>query len=243
MSGKQPQQTSFPWISSVGGFHVPTCRAQAVALVLLGAAQDSGMSLPGLSERFVPPGLWLKTSRPVRSGGWMRWWPSWNGSITKRYRSLCRRRMLALGTSGEGFSLLPTLRANRWGVPDSHGRRDVWLPTLSAVSYGSNRGGAAGREGQRDRPGLDTMARRGMLPTMAARDATRGAGWDGPGRPLSEAVGGVLNPRWCEAFMGFPALWTSPELPRSPQSGTSDNEETSSDEEPSEMPLCRSVLR
>jgi hypothetical protein len=48
-------------------------------------------------------------------------------------------------------------------------------------------------------------------PTMTARDATRGAGWDGPGRPLSETVGGPVNPTWAEWLMGFPAGWTDVE--------------------------------
>jgi len=52
------------------------------------------------------------------------------------------------------------------------------LPTLTAQSYGSNRGGSAGREGQPVRPSLNTLA------------------------------GGPLNPTWCEWFMGFPEGWT-----------------------------------
>jgi hypothetical protein len=45
-------------------------------------------------------------------------------------------------------------------------------------------------------------------PTPTARDCTRGAGWDGPGRPLSETVGGRLNPPWVEWLMGYPEGWT-----------------------------------
>jgi hypothetical protein len=45
-------------------------------------------------------------------------------------------------------------------------------------------------------------------PTPTARDAGRGAGWDEPGRPLSERIGGPLNPAWVEALMGFPIGWT-----------------------------------
>jgi hypothetical protein len=46
-----------------------------------------------------------------------------------------------------------------------------------------------------------------MWPTPTARDASRGAGWDGPGRPLSETVGGTLNPTWVAWLQGFPLDW------------------------------------
>jgi hypothetical protein len=130
-------------------------------------------------------------------------------------------------------------------------RESSLLPTLSASSYGSNQGGAAGREGP-DRPSLDTMARRGLLPTLTGADnqlspcmqkqaahrrlatltasaATRGAGWpDRPGRPVQEQLGGVLNPDWCEVFMGFPPGWTRLE---SQLSGTNDDPTTRGDDE------------
>lgn len=47
------------------------------------------------------------------------------------------------------------------------------LPTPTAQSYGTNRGGAGGRVGK-ERPGLKTMARRGLIPTPTASDATGG---------------------------------------------------------------------
>jgi hypothetical protein len=118
------------------------------------------------------------------------------------------------------------------------------LPTLTASSYGSCQGGSAGRDGQPNRPSLQTMATRGLLPTLtvcgnynkaglsaksgdglatalaklptlAARDyrhpnaksyAERGGG--SKGGQLPNAVGGPLNPTWCEWFMGFPIGWT-----------------------------------
>lgn len=47
------------------------------------------------------------------------------------------------------------------------------LPIPSASSYGTNRGGAAGRVGT-ERPSLQTMARRGLLPTpVASANANR----------------------------------------------------------------------
>ena len=52
----------------------------------------------------------------------------------------------------------------------------AYLPTPSAVSYGSNQGGGAGRTGP-VRHSLDALARLELLPTTTARDAsTRGEG-------------------------------------------------------------------
>ena len=57
----------------------------------------------------------------------------------------------------------------------------AWLlPTPAAQSYGTNKGGAAGRVGK-ERPSLETMARR---------------------------EGGPLSPRFVEALMAFPIGWT-----------------------------------
>lgn len=99
-----------------------------------------------------------------------------------------------------------TWRAHQWQPRPV----DQW-PTLTAASYGSNRGGSAGRDNQRKRPSLTALAN--QWPTLTARDGSRGAGWDRPGRPLSERVGGPLNPAWCELFMGFPMGWTDLDCP------------------------------
>jgi len=75
------------------------------------------------------------------------------------------------------------------------------LPTASASSYGSNRGGGAGRVGP-DRPRLDQLARRAALPT--ATDAKASGGRKGspnahPGTSLTDAVcfGGYAGSRAC----------------------------------------------
>jgi hypothetical protein len=136
---------------------------------------------------------------------------AWDSSDMRAYRSRLRRRMLALRTSEHACSSLPTLmsKANllspsmqKW---PAHRRL---LPTLTAQSYGTNRGGAAGRTGK-VRESLQTIAKR-LLPTLTARDA-KGPGAmrkrEG-GRDLPQEVGGHLNPAWCEWFMGFPEGWT-----------------------------------
>lgn len=138
---------------------------------------------------------------------------SWNGSAMRAYRSRCQRSMLALRTSEIASSLLPTLTVdgnyNRKGASanSGDGLRTALLPTLSAVSYGSNKGGAAGREGK-ERPSLETMAKRGTLPTLTVRDE-KGPGptHTKGGSDLAGTMGGHLNPDWCRWYMGFPEGW------------------------------------
>ena len=48
----------------------------------------------------------------------------------------------------------------------------ILLPTCSAVRYGSNQGGATGRDGQKNRPSLDTMASSGLISSVADSPAS-----------------------------------------------------------------------
>lgn len=70
-------------------------------------------------------------------------------------------------------------------VSGYHRDRETY-PTPSATSYGSNRGGAAGRTGK-IRYSLHSLARMGDL----------------PGHPEEP-----LRPAWVEWLMGFPLGWT-----------------------------------
>lgn len=153
------------------------------------------------------------------------------------YRARCRLAMSALLIEESDYSLLPTLTVhgnyNRKGSSPNcgDGLRTALLPTLSASNYGWNKGGAAGREGPA-RPSLETIAKRGMLPTLLAshpealRDrrgmkhqsmlptlTRRDEKGPGPankhrgGKDLPGTLGGHLSPDWCAAFMGFPPGW------------------------------------
>lgn len=64
---------------------------------------------------------------------------------------------------------LPTLER-----PTAANDSGSWLPTPTANSYGSCQGGSAGRDGQPNRPSLQTMAARGMWPTPLATDGSKG---------------------------------------------------------------------
>jgi hypothetical protein len=102
------------------------------------------------------------------------------------------------------------------------------LPTLTHQSYGSNRGGAAGRSGKwrpslptllksdtmsrghhtgagKPKRCLGTMAAHGKLPTLTVNGNYNRKGASATsGDGLATAIGGRLNPTWCEWFMGFP---------------------------------------
>lgn len=60
------------------------------------------------------------------------------------------------------------------------------LPTPTAQRYGSNQGGSAGRAGK-ERASLDTLAKRGLLPTPLARD------WRGKTATWREGGAGLCN--------------------------------------------------
>lgn len=80
------------------------------------------------------------------------------------------------------------------------------LPTLT-VCGNYNVAGLSPNSGD----GLVTaLRRRGLLPTLTARDWKSGSKstWKTNSRPLSEEIGSTLCPQWCEQFMGFPAGWT-----------------------------------
>jgi hypothetical protein len=92
--------------------------------------------------------------------------------------------------SREGGTLVEAVSARMWPTPTVKGNH--------------NRAGLSAKSGD----GLATAVNRDQWPTPTARVASRGAGWDGPGRPLSETAGGPLNPTWVELLMGFPLGWT-----------------------------------
>ena len=207
----------------------------------------------------------------LASSGWRTAQPSLLGASES-----CCETFPAWGMTRAGACYPLPPRVPRTYVLDG----SAWLgaPTPTANSYGSCQGGAAGREGQRNRPSLQTMARKGLLPTPTASlgdgrgipshsvaqeryssgrrnlddavslwptpissDARGSSGRPGPGkqvqlvdavrfgtplardwksgkasaetkagnsRPLSEQVGGQLNPTWVEWLMGWPLGWT-----------------------------------
>lgn len=112
---------------------------------------------------------WKRRDIPTRHGG-------------KLSRSIYRLALSERRTFAIEFGLLPTLLANRWGFPDSHGTTSAWmnylLPTLKASdgSKGMRTPEGTARERQRRKNGLD-------LPTV---------------------IGGRVHPMFAEWMFGYP---------------------------------------
>lgn len=110
--------------------------------------------------------------------------------------------------------------ARQKSVPLTSENDSSFLPTPTAVSYGNNKGGAAGRVGK-VRHSLESMAKHSYLndwmakwptPTVHGNYNQAGAS-PNSGDGLETAVrrdttGGNLNPMWVEWLMGFPIGWT-----------------------------------
>lgn len=171
-------------------------RASELASLVLRAAFST--SVPESLASFAHRGSSSKTLLRVLLDGSTLSGANWESSAMQRYRS----------------RLQQAISARRIDDPESS-----LLPTLTVSSYGSNRGGEAGREGH-VRRSLPSMARLGLLPTLCSRDdrgpaptQTKG------GRNLPKEAGGHLSPTFCEWFMAFPVGWTEPVI-GSPRSAT-----------------------
>jgi len=116
----------------------------------------------------------------------------------------------------------PTVHYNRKGLSPNSGDglatvvRDVLskaklLPTPTASSYGTNKGGGAGRVGP-ERPSLQTLTKDGLLPTPCARDhkGSPGKSTSKGGQSLPRALGQTsrcLSPLFDAWMQGIPAGW------------------------------------
>ena len=127
-------------------------------------------------------------SGPSSPGSWVNVAPPWSSSRTSQTSfleessdHLAKNYADWVTRSKIRSSLLRKTLARVTG-----GRECSCLPTPSAVSYGSNRGGGEGRVGK-IRHSLESLARMGEL----------------PGHPA-----GCLNPEWIEQAMGWPVGWT-----------------------------------
>lgn len=157
------------------------------------------------------------------------------GPSTELHQSWSRAGMICSGSlyplpplvqdtfAGDSSSseLLPTLRANKRGVPDSHGDVSAWdLPTPTTSTGGKEPAGSTGRK-------LLTVASNHLLPTPTTRDwkDTPGMATEtGGGRcridQLPRAIfadgstvktGGMrLTPEFQCWLMGFPPDWLKP---------------------------------
>ena len=167
-----------------------------------GSAEARAMTV-GSGQRWLkllsvsdPLGCWLKMC--LESSRWnsTQCYLTWNASSTPHGRLLFRLVPSTPNTDVSEFGLWPTPTA-----PGSHqvGKITEW--------------GGSGNPLRKMWPTLTVDdSNTVMLPTPTARDWRSGkasqATMDKNNRPLSEHVGGSLNPEWVEWLMGYPEGWT-----------------------------------
>jgi hypothetical protein len=203
------------WISSLADFRARTLAAQAKAPASRESDPAYGKKWHGLFARYDRATHSWKTphcSLLEDSTSFSGTWPKW-GSMRSGACYLRQTPALPTFANGSG-SLLPTPTAKANMLAPSMQKwpahRNLF-PTPSASNYGSNQGGAAGRVGP-VRYSLHSMARRGMWPTPQAPDWRSGKvsaeTMAKNSRPLSEQIGGTLNPEFCEWLMAWPIGFT-----------------------------------
>lgn len=219
-----------------GGFLARTSVRQAAALALMAREADYGArwseSLatfdPLTSSWRTPQCSLFEVSAPCLA--------TWPRSGSMRNGTCFLRPTLAPRTCGSAFGLWPT-------------------PT---ASLGTKGGRITPRKGREGGTLIEAVSARSFA-TPTARDWRSGkasqATMERNSRPLSEQVGGLLNPTWVEWLMGWPLGWTALQplemdkflswrqqhLPPSPRHSVlarmdSRTVNVASDSQPSEMP-------
>lgn len=201
-------------MSSLAASPVRTCLVQARAPACPEPVRDS-------TGNWCEPFAWF--DRDTQS--WRTWQTclveglalfsqTWPRSALMLNGIAFRRAPSAPLTSATASGSLPTPRANRWGLEDSHGSRAAWDRLLP-----SPRASDADKGGRGD---LLTVLRgyetkhAGTLPTPQARDWKDGRfpkqhGQHSPSLPVAIATRGGpgrMNPRFREWMMGLPIGWT-----------------------------------
>lgn len=178
----------------------------AGSLAKMSVWQDKAPDLPASVRDYTgilfEPFAWYdrdslswKTWQRCLDGEWELYSETWPRSGTMRNGIAYRRLPLVPLISGIESGLLPTLTVNG--------------------NY--NRKGASKTSGD----GLAAALSRRFLPTLTARDFKSDS--CSPqfrelrdsmtmGKTLPWVLGGLLNPTWCEWFMGFPEGWTELKL-------------------------------
>jgi hypothetical protein len=172
MCGLWTEQHSRVWTSSMADSPARTSALRATARAWRESEAAWLARYSGLSK-----------SRGQRLSFWKTWQPLGPAAKNEWSKNWPRSGMTVAGTC---YPL------TTWERRTSETDGSSLLPTPSASSYGTNKGGAAGRVGK-ERPSLQTMAKR---------------------------AGGKLDPRFVEWMMGYPKTWTVCEpwaMPSSPR--------------------------
>jgi len=89
--------------------------------------------------------------------------------------------------------------------PVTSGKGGSCLPTPTASPYGFNQ---TESPNAKRRLSLDSMSRRGVIPTPMARDWKGGGGANRKSPDLPFTMGGALSPSFVEEIMGYSTGWT-----------------------------------
>lgn len=148
MSDSRTEATSPPSTSSAAGSHARTSPRRAKAPALRARGRASGSNSTALQKSSRRHSSSSRTSTAVPGVGC----------------PMCGETCTCWATERVHLDFLPST-AER---PTDANACSFLLPTPSASSYGTNKGGAAGRKGK-VRPSLQTMARKGLLPTPTVK--------------------------------------------------------------------------
>ena len=223
-----------------------TWRGKLFALKSWQGRWNKGGWIPHLFGRISPPSTaargvesWISSLRDSRASrgaepakGSAKTTRDGSGTTSSESSKSASLEVSSLRTSTRKHSSSPSLTFQSWAstlVRPFKSLRQTWvratdengssslLPTPTASSYGSNRGGAAGRVGP-VRYSLASMAKLGLLPTPTAGDSSpsgsKGYVTGHAGTTLSAVArpcgkGWLVSPRFSEWLMGFPPNWTT----------------------------------
>lgn len=152
MSDESEDQLLLPWISSAVGSLAKTSASQAKARDSKANGRDFGLSIGESSPSSARRSSSSKTCR----------------GCVREDCAECSRTFPVSGSMRSGRVLPPQTSERHISASGSLSL----LPTPTASSYGTNRGGSSGRVG-RSRPSLQTRAKGGLLPTPSASSGGR----------------------------------------------------------------------
>jgi hypothetical protein len=177
--------------SYLAAFPVKTSASPALATVSTAPAQDCGESSSGWFATFDrTTSTWRTAQRSLLGDSelFSETWPKW-------------------GSMRNGASYLRPTPVLRTSASES----GSW-PTPTA-SLGTKGGRITPRKGREGSTLIEAVSARQTFTTPMARDWRSGKASAATAakntRPLSEQVGGLLNPDWVEWLMGWPIGWTA----------------------------------